>query len=189
MFEVQPIDAGLAARMTPTSWRPGCPVALADLRYLRVGYWAPDGSSQVGELVVHADVAPTVGTIFGALYAARFPVTRMRLVDDYGGSDDASVAADNTSAFNCRAATGSTNWSQHAFGRAIDVNPIENPYIGSSGAIDQPASEPYRDRAVDRPGMFVEGGAALAAFDRAGWDWGGRWSSPVDYQHFSRDGG
>ena len=99
----------------------------------------------------------------------------MQLVDHYGGDDFRSIEADNTSAFNCRAATGSTHWSQHAYGLAIDVNPIENPYV-SGGTSSHPASRPYLDRSRRRPGMAYEGGVLVEAFRAAGWGWGGSWA-------------
>ncbi len=112
----------------------------------------------------------------------------MRPIQAYGGDDFASIEADNTSAFNCRPATGSSRWSQHAYGLAIDIDPIENPYV-SGGRTSHPASEPYLDRRRVRPGMAVEGGPLVAAFDARGWGWGGRWSGTRDYQHFSESGG
>jgi hypothetical protein len=112
----------------------------------------------------------------------------MRLVDDYGGDDFASIEADNTSAFNCRAATGSTNWSEHAYGHAIDVNPIENPYV-SGGETSHTASVSYLNRSSHRAGMAYPGGVLVEAFRSVGWGWGGDWSGSVhDYQHFSRSG-
>lgn len=175
--------------MTPTSWRPGCPVELADLRYLRIPHWTFDGATAVGELVVHADVVEEISAVFERLWEAEFPIRRMQLVDDYGGDDFASIEADNTSAFNCRARTdGSGAWSEHAYGRAIDVNPIENPWITVAGTTAHPASVPYLDRADVRAGMAVEGGTLVAAFDAVGWGWGGRWGGPWDTQHFSATG-
>jgi hypothetical protein len=109
-------------------------------------------------------------------------------IEAYGGSDFRSIEADNTSAFNCRSATGSSRWSEHAYGRAIDVNPIENPYV-EGGRTSHEASVPYLDRSRPRRGMAVEGGALVRAFDRVGWGWGGRWSGAKDYQHFSASGG
>ncbi len=184
---VQPIDAWLAARLTPTSWRPGCPVGLDELRYLQVDHWGFDGMAHTGELVVHADAVDAVLGALGSLWAARFPIRRMRLVDDYGGDDATSIEADNTSAFNCRYVAGTTRWSNHATGRAIDVNPLENPYV-SNGRTDHDGSVPYLDRGAAAIGMIVEGDAAVAAFDAVGWGWGGRWSGDLDYQHFSAAG-
>ena len=112
----------------------------------------------------------------------------MQPVDDYGGSDFRSIEADNTSAFNCRAATGSTHWSEHAYGHAVDVDPIENPYV-ENGQTSHPASRSYLDRARHRPGMAYPGGTLVEAFAAIGWGWGGSWSGSVhDYQHFSRSG-
>jgi poly-gamma-glutamate synthesis protein (capsule biosynthesis protein) len=112
----------------------------------------------------------------------------MRLVDDFGADDDASVTADNTSAFNCRPVTGGTRWSQHSYGRAIDVNPFENPYV-TDGSVLVPGSATYVDRSNVRPGMILAGDAVVDAFTSRGWTWGGSWTSPIDYQHFSTSGG
>jgi len=186
-FEVSPITMELADRMTPSSWRDGCPVPLADLRYLRIAYLAFDDTRQIGEMVVHHDVVDDMRTVFGQLFAARVPIRRMNLIDDYDGDDFVSIEANNTSAFNCRVVTGGNRWSEHAFGRAIDINPIENPYV-SHGRTSHPASSSFLDRTDVRPGMATEGGPLVAAFDRVGWSWGGRWNEPVDYQHFSLSG-
>ena len=125
---------------------------------------------------------------FARLYRKRFPIRRMRLVDDYGASDYRSIEADNTSAFNCRRTTGSTTWSQHAYGRAIDVNPIENPYVYADGTTSHPASEPYLDRSDKRRGMATPKGKLVRAFRAQDWGWGGTWSPARDYQHFSAAG-
>jgi D-alanyl-D-alanine carboxypeptidase len=146
-----------------------------------------DGHAHAGRLVVHRDVARSVVGAFRDLYIAGFPVRRMVPVDVYGGSDFRSIEADNTSAFNCRYVDGTTRWSEHAYGRALDINPIENPYV-SGGKTSHVASRRYVDRSRHRPGMAFEGGALVRAFNRIGWGWGGRWSSPKDYQHFSASG-
>jgi D-alanyl-D-alanine carboxypeptidase len=181
------IDAAQARRMTGVSWRTGCPVPLRDLRLLRLTHRRFDGKVVTGRLVVHRDVAGDVVGVFRRLYTARFPIRRMVPVDAYGASDFRSIEADNTSAFNCRYVEGTTRWSEHAFGRAIDVNPIENPYV-SGGRTSHRASESYLDRSRRRPGMAYEGGALVRAFDAIGWGWGGRWTSVKDYQHFSASG-
>lgn len=171
----------------PHSWRAGCPVGPAQLRLLRLGYWDFDGRARVGSLVVRDRVARDVVAVFRRLHAARFPIRRLRKVDAYRGSDDASMAADNTSGFNCRFVSGTRRWSQHAYGEAIDVNPVENPYV-QGGRVRPPAGRRYGDRANVRPGMAVSGGVLVRAFAAVGWQWGGRWNGTPDYQHFSTTG-
>jgi hypothetical protein len=184
---IERIDAAQARRMTGLSWHRGCPVALRDLRLLTLTRWGFDGKQHIGRLVVHRDVAGELVRAFRALYADRFPIRRMLLVDAYGASDFRSIEADNTSALNCRFVDGTTRWSEHASGLAIDINPIENPYV-SGGRTSHAASRTYLDRARHRPGMAFEGGTLVRAFDAIGWGWGGRWTSAQDYQHFSATG-
>jgi hypothetical protein len=185
---VSALSPAVRHTMTGVSWKPGCPVGLDELRLVHARYVGMDGHARTGRLVVHREVATEVVAVLRRLYAARFPIRRMVPVDAYGGSDYRSIEADNTSAFNCRYVDGTTRWSEHAYGRAIDLNPIENPYITSSGTTSHPASKRYLRRAPYRPGMAVEGGAVVRAFDAAGWGWGGRWSGARDYQHFSASG-
>ena len=172
-----------------SSWRPGCPVAPDDLRLLRLSYWGFDGQPHVGSLVVAASVTAAVTEVFRTLYDQRFPIRGMETVDVYGGDDNASMAVDNTSAFNCRPAVaeGPPHWSTHAYGLAVDVNPVENPYL-LGGKVLPPGGEAFVDRSVYRPGMAVAGGVLTSAFSAVGWGWGGVWDSP-DYQHFSSTGG
>ncbi|MGP8162249.1 MAG: M15 family metallopeptidase [Acidimicrobiales bacterium] len=174
----------------PYSWRPGCPVAPSQLRLLHLRYFGFDGRSHVGEMIVNASVVDDVITVFGRLYAARFPIRRMVLVDVFHGRDPASMADDNTSGFNCRRAVapGPPQWSVHAYGEAIDVNPVENPYI-DVGVVMPPAGARFVDRADVRPGMAVAGGTLVEAFAAVGWYWGGHWTGSPDYQHFSSTGG
>jgi hypothetical protein len=185
---VERISPALARAMTGVSWRPGCPVALSDLRVVTATHHGFDGRDHTGRLIVHRDVAPQVLGVLRRLYADGFPIRRMVPVDAYGGDDTRSVAADNTSAFNCRFVEGTTRYSEHAYGRAIDVNPIENPYVTSAGTTEHRASRPYLRRTPFRPGMAAEGHALVRAFDAIGWGWGGRWSGARDYQHFSASG-
>ena len=184
---IERIDAAQAKRMTGVSWRRGCPVPLRDLRVLTMSHWGFDGRVRTGRLIVHAEVARDVLGVFRKLYAAQFPIRRMVPVDAYGGSDFRSIEADNTSAFNCRFVEGTSRWSEHAYGRAIDVNPIENPFV-SGGRTVHRASVPYVDRTPRRSGMAYEGGVLVRAFDAIGWGWGGRWTGVYDYQHFSARG-
>jgi hypothetical protein len=185
---VRVIPQAMRAAMTPTSWRPGCPVTLDELRVVSLAYIGFDGRAHRGTLIVNRDATSAIVGAFRRLYAARFPIRRMLPVDAYGGDDFRSIEADNTSAFNCRPATGSSHWSNHAYGRAVDVNPIENPYI-SGGRTSHPASVPYLDRGRVRPGMAVSGGTLVRAFAAVGWGWGGSWSgSTQDTQHFSYNG-
>src|SRR3954466_10218830 len=126
---VAPLSPALRAQMTGVSWHRGCPVPLGSLRLVTLSYHGFDGRVHTGRLIANADAAPALVAVFRRLFAAGFPIRRMVPVDAYGGDDSRSIDADNTSAFNCRRVDGSTSWSVHAYGRAIDVNPIENPYV------------------------------------------------------------
>jgi len=190
---VAPAFTSTIARITPeladrmsASWRPGCPVPLDDLRYVTVTHRDFAGAAVQGELVVHADAADAMVAVFRALFEAGYPVRSLRLVDDFGASDDASMAADNTSAFNCRAITGGTGWSEHAYGRAIDLNPVENPYV-RGGSVAPDAGREFAAR-PDAPGVIHQDDEVVRAFASVGWQWGGDWESPIDYQHFSPSG-
>ena len=179
------IDDSLAARMG-SSWRPGCPVPLTDLRYLTVTYRGFDGVDHSGELVVAASVAPDIVQVFHRLYDNGFPLASLRLVDDFGGSDDQSMDADNSSAFNCRAVTGGGGFSEHTYGTAIDLNPVENPYLSGDTVLPAQGRQ-FLDRAP-APGVITAGNEVVAVFASIGWTWGGTWSGPIDYQHFSASG-
>ena len=147
-FSARPIDAALATRMQP-SWRPGCPVGLESLRYLTIRHWGYDGKAHTGELVVNADAVGAIQSVMTKLWNARFPIERMELVDNFGANDDASMAANNTSAFNCRFVAGTTRWSEHAYGRAIDINTVQNPYVDARH-VSPPNGAPYANRAARR---------------------------------------
>ena len=171
------------------SHRPGCPVPLADLRYLRMTYVGFDGRAHTGEMVVHEEYAERVAHVFGRLYDVGWPIRRMRLVDEYGGEDRRSMAADNTSGFNCRRVAGSRSWSAHAFGAAIDLNPVQNPDL-SGPSVTTRAGRRFAgvDRSAEEhapPGVVTSDGPVVRAFARIGWVWGGTWTSGKDYQHFS----
>jgi hypothetical protein len=193
MAALPPFEASVApvtASQLGRSWHPGCPVGPRDLRLVRVSYVGFDGRAHIGTLVVHRAVKDDVQSVFRTLYRLRFPIRRMEPVSKYGGSDRRSMAADNTSGFNCRyaSATGPRRWSAHAYGKAIDVNTIENPYV-QGNYVSPAAGRMYLDRSRYRTGMAVAGGVLVRAFASVGWLWGGRWTGTPDYQHFSRTGG
>lgn len=173
--------------MTGVSWRPDCPVALDDLVLLEVAHWGFDGHPHTGHLVVAAGVADPVLDVFSRLFAAEFPIERMELVDAYGGDDRRSMAANNTHAFNCRPVEGTHRWSQHTFGSAIDMNPVQNPHVRGA-EVSPPAGAAYVDRSDVRPGMITRSGPVVDAFTAIGWGWGGDWRTAKDYQHFSESG-
>jgi len=191
--QISPITKEVKTRMLKgNAWRKGCPVGLEDLRYVRVHHWDFKGKSKTGELVIHKDVAQSVVSIFEELYAIKYPVRQMRLVSDFNGNDWQSIEADNTSAHNCRSLTGSSKkWSNHAYGMAIDLNPIENPYISRTGHIAHKASLQYRKRVhilsrgrADKA-VALKDDKVVQIFKKYGWKWGGDWKGMKDYQHFS----
>jgi len=183
------IDATARRLMVGRSWRPGCPVPMRDLRLLGLTYWGFDRETHRGHLVVHKRWAKEMLTVFESLYGARYPVRRMRLVDRYGANDALSMAADNTSAFNCRWRAGSPGvWSQHAYGSAIDINPVENPMFVPPNDVSPAAGWSYLDRHGHRRGMIEAHDVVVRAFAAVGWEWGGTWHGTKDWQHFSANG-
>lgn len=184
----EPIRGEVKERIVGSSWQPGCPVPISELRLLELRHWGFDGDVHRGRLVVRRGEDRAILRVMERLFNRRFPIRRMDLIDRYGADDRRSMAADNTSAFNCRFVAGTNRWSAHAYGRAIDINPVENPYVFGS-RVSPPSGEPYVDRSRDAEGMIHAGELVVRAFARkAGWEWGGYWSSPLDYQHFSSNG-
>lgn len=169
------------------SWRPGCPVGVDDLRWLEVAHWNMNGRVIDGVLVVHTDHVDDVTTVFEQLFAAKFPIESMRPITEFDADDNASMRANNSSAFNCRVISGTDRWSQHAYGGAIDINPLINPWVRGD-VVDPPEGAPYLDRDADVPGLIRAGDVVTEAFASIGWGWGGDWSSSLDYQHFSHNG-
>ncbi len=167
------------------SYRQGCPVGPEALSLLRLAYVGFDGMPATGELIVATEIVGDVVEIFAELYAQRFPIRSMATIEAFGADDDASMAADNTSAFNCRPVTGGQGWSLHSYGVAIDVNPRENPYV-SGDLVLPPEGRDHLDRDSPAPGMIRAGDPVLSAFTAHGFTWGGSWTDPVDYQHFER---
>ena len=183
---IQPISPAVRARMG-TTFRPGCPVGLTDLRYVRVSFRGFDGRAHTGELVVHRRVAADVVSVFARLYRARFPIEEMRLVTGADLTARPTGDGNNTAAFVCRAARQQTRLSAHAYGLAIDVDPFQNPYRRGDLVLPELASA-YLDRDDRRPGMIRAGDVVTTAFAAIGWTWGGTWRSPKDLMHFSATG-
>jgi hypothetical protein len=180
---IQPVNAAYLG----ASWRPGCPVEPGLLRRVDVDHIGFDGQTHRGELIVHEDLVREVITIFEQLYRLGFPIEKIRTVDHYPAADDElSMEDNNTSAFNCRGIPGTNRWSQHAYGRAIDLNPLFNPSIDSPGAFQPKNAAPYLDRSRTDPGVLHSGDPAVHVFTDRGWRWGGYWMTPIDYQHFER---
>jgi hypothetical protein len=179
------LPASLQRTMTGSSWRSGCPVGLGDLRVIALTHHDLSDRNRWGHLVVHRQVADDVAGAFGRIHEAGFPIHRMRIVDRYGADDDRSMAANNSHAFNCRRITGGSSWSEHAYGWAIDINPVQNPYVRGSTVLPE-EGRAYLDRSDRRPGMIVRPGPVTDAFDALGWTWGGDWESLKDYQHVER---
>jgi hypothetical protein len=172
--------------MRGVSWRPGCPVAISELRLITMNHWGFDGQLHAGELVVHADVADDIVEVFARLFDVGYPIRRMERIEHYGGDDGASMAADNTSGFNCRAITGGGALSVHSWGKAIDINPVENPYVRGDVVLPE-AGRPFVDRSSSRPGVIVAGDVVVETFAAIGFVWGGDWTRLKDYQHFEAD--
>jgi len=191
---IQPLPAPLEADLTGTYWRAGCPVPLTQLRLLTVTHWGFDGKQRTGQLVVDKTAAAPLSSVFKQLYTLRVPIRHMLLSDSYGPKSAQPADGDVSGSFECRQAAASpcskktttTHWSNHAYGLAIDLNPVENPYVGCSRT-RQRSSLPYLDRSRLRPGMVTP--AVVKAFRSIGWGWGGAWTgSTKDYMHFSANG-
>ena len=170
-----------------STWNDQCPVGAEDLRYLTVSFVGFDGGTHTGEMIVHADYAEAMVSVFRELYEAGYPIEEMRIVGPVDLLPPSDGDVNNTTSFVCRRVAGTTTFSQHAYGLAVDINPFQNPYVRRATVIP-PLAMAYADRSWERPGMIAENDPVVAAFDAIGWQWGGRWNSLKDYQHFSRNG-
>jgi hypothetical protein len=174
----------VTASMVPKTYRSGCPVKPASLRLVTLNYWGFDGLVHKGELVVRDAAVQKMITAWTATFNAHFPIRRMLRVDVFGGSDVRAMAADNTSAFNCRQVTGNPYaLSPHSYGFAIDINTVENPYLAANNVWYPSNGLAYRNRKVVHPGMLFSSSAPTKALVNAGFFWGAGWRQP-DYQHF-----
>ncbi len=181
---IGPVSHDVLARST---WTEECPVTVDELSYVTVSFVGFDGEFHTGELLLNARVAADIVEVFRRLHENRYPIEEMRI----SSSDDLDAPptgdTNNTSAFECRAAVGSSSFSQHAYGLAVDLNPFQNPYHKGDLVLPELASA-YLDRSRDLPGMIRPDGPVVAAFAGIGWEWGGNWNSLKDYHHFSENG-
>ena len=185
VFVSMPIPPEIEARMRGVSYPAHATIPLEDLRYLRLSYVDFEGNPQVGELVCNKRIADDLVDIFRELYKARYPIRSIRLIDDYGGKDEASMAADNTSCFNYRPKSGGRSLSKHALGLAVDVNPLENPYVRGRTVLPADAG-PYVDRGQSFPHKIDKNDLCYKLFRQHGFSWGGSWGRIKDYQHFEK---
>ena len=162
---------------------------MSNLRLLTMDYVNFDGDAVVGRMVVHRRVAGEMLDVFEQVYYAAFPIEHLDTTDLYPPALRPEKLRNVTGSFNCRPIRGTSTWSQHAFGLAVDINPVQNPYIGSTGHVTPPSGKAYRDRSQHEQGMIRPHGVVVEAFDGIGWGWGGRWHTIKDYMHFSQSGG
>jgi hypothetical protein len=192
---VEPLPKPVQAQLKSGGfWHRGCPVGLANLRLLTVRHWGWDGRAHDGQLVVNAAAARPLARAFGQLYGLHFPIRHMLLSDMYGPKSQRPSNGDVTASFECRQSVpspcvggnASGRWSMHAYGLAVDINPLENPYVGCGQSRD-PAAKPYFNRSRHRRGMVTP--RVIGAFRSIGWGWGGAWTGDTkDYMHFSSNG-
>ncbi len=185
VFVSMSIPTEVEARMRGVSYPAHATIPLEDLRYLRLFYVNFEGNPQIGELVCNKRIADDLVDIFRELYKARYPIRSIRLIDDYGGKDEASMADDNTSCFNYRPKSGGRSLSKHALGLAVDVNPLENPYVRGRTVLPAEAV-PYVDRGQTFPHKIDKNDLCYKLFRQHGFSWGGRWGRLKDYQHFEK---
>jgi hypothetical protein len=181
---ISPVPPQVLAR---SSWQPICPVQPSQLRYLTMSFRGFDARAHTGEMLVNANVAQAVVSVFKRLFAAGFPIEEMRITSKAELNLPPTGDGNNTESFICRPPSGRAHWSAHAYGLAIDLNPFNNPYVHGDLVLPELASS-YLDRDWVRSGMVRDGGPAVTAFESIGWKWGGRWSGPVDFMHFSATG-
>ena len=188
-FYQQEITDDIFARIEGKSFKANCITSREDLRYLRVLHYNKDREILEGELICHKDIADDLLAIFQELYKAKYPIERMKLVDEYEADDEASMRANNSSAFNFRYISGTKSLSRHSRGMAVDINPLYNPYVryrGGRTLVEPANAKPYVDRSKDFPYKIVKGDLCYRLFKKYGFTWGGDWKNSKDYQHFEK---
>lgn len=188
-FFYEPLSEEVKARITGISYGEGCIVPYEDLRYLNILYVDFHGETQVGEIICNQAIAQDLVEIFYELYLAGYPLESVRLVDEYGGDDTLSMEHNNTSCFNFRVVDGTSSLSRHAYGLAIDINPLYNPYVtwpDGKQRVSPAAAAPFADRSLDFPNKIDEDDLCYQLFAERDFTWGGHWRTMKDYQHFQK---
>ncbi|GAB4162598.1 MAG: hypothetical protein Tsb006_0970 [Rickettsiaceae bacterium] len=186
-FDIQELPENIAKDMQVNNiWNPDCPVSIDRLRLVYVSYYDFEGKIKLGQLITLDQVSEAVLRIFEGLIKLQFPIQSVKLINEYNGNDELSMEANNSSCFNFRNIAGSKRLSMHSYGLAIDINPVQNPYIvigenGSADVFPKQGAE-FLNRNNKRPGMVEP---TVAIFHENGFsEWGGHWNKPIDYQHF-----
>lgn len=186
-FSYGKIDENIKSRIEGVSYpASGAEIGLEELSYVEILHYDFEGNINKGELIVNAELAKEVTEIFYELYENKYPVESVKLIDEFNGDDEASMTANNSSAFNYRTIAGTNKLSKHGRGAAIDINPLYNPCVTESG-VAPAAGKRYADRKEEFAGKIDEDDLAYKLFTKAGWTWGGHWKSLKDYQHFEKD--
>lgn len=188
---IRKIDEKYAKTMENVSYHKGCPVPLSDLRIVNIKYLTFDKTVSYGDLIVHKDVAFEVNEIFQELFKIAYPIYQINPIEKYKADDFQSIEANNTSAYNCRKVEGSNKYSKHSFGKAIDINPIQNPYIYANGTSSHKASKQFIKRVdkndkIEYKALLLPDSKAVKIFKKYAWKWGGDWKYTKDYQHFQK---
>ena len=189
-------DDAVFQRIMGKSYQDNENIGLEQLRYLKLIHYNFNHEIQVGEMIVNAELAQDVLNIFKELFEQEYEIQSVYLVDNYwqagmtgDEADTASIEQNNTSCFNYRPVTGGSTLSDHAYGRAIDINPQQNPYINASGGYSHTNAAPYIDRSSGLPHVIIDGDICDSIFEKYGFSWGGLWTGPIDYQHFYKKAG
>ena len=188
---IKTIDENYAKTMENISYHKNCPVPINDLRIVNIKYLDFNKTVSYGDLIVHKDVAFEVSEIFEELFKINYPIQQIIPIEKYNGDDFESIEANNTSAFNCRKAEASKKYSKHSFGKAIDINPIQNPYVYKDGTSSHKESKEFitrefSDDTAQSRAVLLANSKAVLIFKKYDWKWGGDWKNIKDYQHFQK---
>jgi len=185
LFISREVPEEVQNRMIGKSMPESIPIPFEELRYLTLPYFDFNGEIQTGEMVCNKSIAEDLLFIFKALFRLKYPINSIRLIDDFDGDDEASMQANNTSCFNYRTVQGINQLSNHAYGKAVDINPLQNPWVPGNQVHPSNAKE-YADRSKDFPHKIDHNDPCYILFKSRGFFWGGDWSHSMDYQHFHK---